>query len=74
MLSGCAFDGETTICASAVRALAVYVKFPSLCEDLCYVENTIESIIRLLKVDNLVVRIKASWSLANITDTFIDNM
>lgn len=59
--------------ASAVRALAVYALFPSLRDDLCFVENTAESIIPLLKDGNLFVRVKASWAMGNISDALVAN-
>lgn len=73
LLTGCGCDEQSTICAAAVRALAVFVLFPSLREDICYVENTAESIIRLMKDQNLQVRVKASWSLGNISDALLLN-
>lgn len=88
-------DEEPIVRASAVRALAILVLFPSLKEsmsseasyfiqlivygrisfaDICYIENTTEAIITLMQDDNLVVRIKASWALANVTDVLVVNM
>ena len=74
LLSSCGCGEESIVRAAAVRALAVYVLFPTLCDNMCFVENTSESILRILKDNNLQVRIKASWSLGNITDAFIANM
>lgn len=45
-----------------------------LLPDICYIENTIEAIIRLMQDDGLSVRIKVSWALANITDVLVVNM
>lgn len=42
--------------------------------DICYIENTIEAIIKLMQDDSLPVRIKVSWALANITDVLVVNM
>lgn len=42
--------------------------------DICYIENTIEAIIKLMQDDSLSVRIKVSWALANITDVLVVNM
>lgn len=90
-------DEEAIVRASAVRALAIFVLFPSLKEgkiwptgfhftpkwlmahsftfpDICYIENTIEAIIKLMQDDSLPVRIKVSWALANITDVLVVNM
>lgn len=75
MLSGIALgDDEPEVRASAVRALAIFVLFPSLKEDICYIENTIEAIFKILYNDVIYVRVKASWSLANVTDVLVLNM
>jgi hypothetical protein len=57
--------------SSAIRALAVYVLFPSLRTDLCFVENTIESILRIIKDPNVLQRTKASWALGNVVDALL---
>lgn len=75
MLNGITIgDDEAIVCAAAVRALAIFVLFPSLKEDICYIENSIEAISRILNDDSLTVRIKVSWALANITDVLVVNM
>ncbi|KAL7049255.1 hypothetical protein ACKWTF_003643 [Chironomus riparius] len=68
ILTGCCYDEDPIVKSSAVRALAVYVLFPSLREDLCFVENTTESVLRIIKDQNIVARTKASFGLANIVD------
>ncbi|XP_058066119.1 HEAT repeat-containing protein 6 [Anopheles bellator] len=73
MLTGCTFDDDSGIAAAAARALSVYILFPSLRDDACYVENTIDSILRILRDPNLNARIKTSWSLGNVTDALILN-
>lgn len=73
VLSGCGCDNENVVQAAAVRALAVYVVFPSLKSNLCLIENTAETIIRLMREPILQVRIKASWSLGNITDALLSS-
>lgn len=75
MLTGITIgDDDAIVSAAAVRALAIFVLFPSLKEDICYIENTIEAILRILHNDSLSVRIKVSWALANITDVLVVNM
>jgi HEAT repeat-containing protein 6 len=71
LLSGCACDEDSLVRASAIRASAVFVLFPSLREDMCYIENITESTLRLVKDKAVLARIKASWSLGNITDALI---
>lgn len=73
LLSGIGCNEESTVRAAAVRALAVYVVFPSLREDLCFIENTAELSIQLMKDSNLYVKVKASWAMGNISDAFIMN-
>lgn len=73
LLSGCTFDDELVVQAAAVRALAIYIMFPSLRENVCFVENTSDAVIRSLQQDNLDIRIKGSWALANISDALVAN-
>lgn len=73
MLSGASCDEECSIRAAAIRALAVYIMFPSLREDMCYIENTAEAVIRSMASTNLEIRVKGSWALGNITDTLLLN-
>lgn len=96
MLSGLSLsDEEPLVCASAVRAMAIFALFPSLREgefsircsairpfslgvnssaDICFIENTMEAAIKIIQDENLPVRIKASWALANITDALVAHM
>ena len=73
ILSGAGCNEENTVRAAAVRALAVYVLFPSLRENLVFVENTAESILQLIKDSNLFVRVRPSWSMGNVSDALITN-
>lgn len=67
-------DEDPIVRASAVRALAIFVLFPSLREDVCFIENTIEATLNILENDSVPVRIKSSWALANITDALVSQM
>ncbi|CRL02980.1 CLUMA_CG016347, isoform A [Clunio marinus] len=71
ILTGCSYDEDSNVKSSAIRALAVYALFPSLRDDLCFIENTIESILRIIKDENIVTRTKASWSLGNVVDALL---
>ena len=71
ILTGCGCDEDSTIKASAIRALAVYAVFPTLRDDLCFIENITEAVLRIMKDNNLLVRVKASWSLGNIVDALL---
>ena len=71
ILTGSSYDDDASVKSSAIRALAVYVLFPSLRTDLCFVENTIESILRIIKDPNVLQRTKASWALGNVVDALL---
>ncbi|EAT38851.1 AAEL009289-PA [Aedes aegypti] len=73
LLTGCTFDEDSGVSSAAVRALSVYILFPSLRDNICYIENTIEAILRIMKDPNVAARVKASWSLGNITDALVLN-
>uniref|UniRef100_A0A4W3IK34 HEAT repeat-containing protein 6 n=1 Tax=Callorhinchus milii TaxID=7868 RepID=A0A4W3IK34_CALMI len=60
--------------AAAVRALGVYVLFPSLRQDVMFVADTANAVLTSLDDKSLNVRTKAAWSLGNLTDTLIANM
>uniref|UniRef100_UPI00398F50B1 HEAT repeat-containing protein 6 n=1 Tax=Pristiophorus japonicus TaxID=55135 RepID=UPI00398F50B1 len=60
--------------AAAVRALGVYILFPSLRQDVMFVADTANAILTSLDDKSLNVRTKAAWSLGNLTDTLIANM
>lgn len=42
--------------------------------DSCFVQNTTEAIIRIIRDENLIVRVKSSWALANVTDSLVSNI
>lgn len=71
-ISSCNEDG-TIIAAAATRALAVYVLFPALHDNLVLVENVAELTLRLSNDSNLLVRIKAFWSMGNVSDALLNN-
>lgn len=73
LLSGSSYDEENSIRAASIRALAVFAVFPSLRDDICYVENCIDSVLRGLTDGNLEVLIKGSWALAKISDVLMAN-
>ena len=73
VLTGASCDEESSIKAAAIRAMAIYVLYPSLREDACYIENTTEAIVRSLEHGNLDICIKGSWALGNITDALLIN-
>lgn len=64
---------DSTVKSASVRVLAVYALFPSMKKNLCFVENTGELILPLMEERNLFVRVRASWSLANISESLLTN-
>lgn len=71
LLFACSRDEENSVRAAAVRALAICVLYPSLREDPGFVVDVAEAIHRTLQDDNMTVRIKASWSLGNLSDALV---
>ncbi|XP_059614918.1 HEAT repeat-containing protein 6 [Phlebotomus argentipes] len=68
LLHGNTSNNETIVRASACRALSVFAQFPSLRDDLVFVENTAEMVADLVPVGEELSRVKAAWALGNITD------
>ncbi|XP_069767503.1 HEAT repeat-containing protein 6 isoform X2 [Narcine bancroftii] len=74
LLLGLNHSEHPLVKAAAVRALGVYILFPSLRQDVMFVADTANAILTCLDDKSLNVRTKAAWSLANLTDTLIANM
>ncbi|XP_049873203.1 HEAT repeat-containing protein 6 [Pectinophora gossypiella] len=74
LLVGSCSDEEATVRAAAVRALAMTVIYRTLREDLCFVSDCGENILRALGEQTLVVRTKAAWALGNLSDALVLNM
>ncbi|KAF2895184.1 hypothetical protein ILUMI_10984 [Ignelater luminosus] len=73
LLFACSRDDENSVKAAAVRALAICVLYPSLREDSGFVVDVAETIHQTLQDENMTVRIKASWSLGNLSDALVLN-
>ncbi|CAH2246737.1 jg8801 [Pararge aegeria aegeria] len=74
LLIGSCSDEEATVRAAAVRALAMAVMYRTLREDICFVSDCGENILRALAEPTLVVRTKAAWALGNLSDALVLNM
>ncbi|KAJ8347719.1 hypothetical protein SKAU_G00263080 [Synaphobranchus kaupii] len=74
VLLGLTYSENSLVKAAAVRALGVYILFPSLREDVMFVADTANAILTSLDDRSPNVRAKASWSLGNLTDTLTVNM
>lgn len=62
---------ESGVRGAAIRALGVYVMFPTLRDDSHFVESIIESIVDAMPDTNMDLRIKTSWALANVTNAML---
>ncbi|XP_053609751.1 HEAT repeat-containing protein 6 [Plodia interpunctella] len=74
LLVGSCSDTEAAVRAAAVRALAMLVMYRTLREDICFVSDCGENILRALAEPTLVVRTKAAWALGNLSDALVLNM
>ncbi|XP_028039410.1 HEAT repeat-containing protein 6-like isoform X2 [Bombyx mandarina] len=74
LLVGSCSDEEASVRAAAVRALAMAVMFKTLREDIHFVSDCGENILRALAEPTLVVRAKAAWALGNLSDALVLNL
>lgn len=72
LLHGCCYDEDSLVRSSACRTLAVFALYPSLKEDLCFIENTSEMVVSLFGDPNVLTRIKCTWSLGNILEALVE--
>nr|XP_006815814.1 PREDICTED: HEAT repeat-containing protein 6-like [Saccoglossus kowalevskii] len=73
MLLGLSVDEDYRVKSSAVRALGVYVVYPCLREDVLFVADTANVILNCLEDASVLVRMKAAWSLGNLSDALVMN-
>ncbi|XP_035439500.2 HEAT repeat-containing protein 6 [Spodoptera frugiperda] len=74
LLIGSCSDEESTVRAAAVRALAMLVMYRTLREDIGFVSDCGENVLRALAEPAMVVRIKAAWALGNLCDALVLNL
>ncbi|KAK7926149.1 hypothetical protein WMY93_008459 [Mugilogobius chulae] len=74
VLLGLTYSENYLVKTAAVRALGIYVLFPCLREDVMFVADTANTILAALEDRSPNVRVKAAWSLGNLTDTLTVNM
>ena len=60
--------------ASSVRALGVFVQYPCLRDDVLFVADTANAVLTAMTDAKIMVRMKAAWSLANVSDSLVTNM
>lgn len=63
---------EPIVRAEVIRTSTIFLSFSSLCNDLVFMENTIDAIVRSFSINNLLARIKIFWSLANVSEALIN--
>ncbi|EDO41325.1 predicted protein, partial [Nematostella vectensis] len=73
MLLGLANEDDNYIKASAVRAVGVLVLYPCLRDDVLFVADTANAVLTCMEDRNIAVRIRAAWSLGNLTDALVVN-
>lgn len=59
--------------AASIRAIGVFVLYPVLREDLVFVTDTASAALNGLNDSVLSVRMRAAWSLANLSDALVIN-
>lgn len=60
--------------ASSVRALGVFVLYPCLRDDVLFVADAANAMLTAMADPKIMVRMKAAWSLANLSDSLVTNM
>ena len=70
---GLTSDDEQQVRASAIRTLGIYVFIPSLRHDVSFMADTASAIIALSGQGQVGVKVKAMWSLGNLTDAIATN-
>ncbi|GBP30966.1 HEAT repeat-containing protein 6 [Eumeta japonica] len=73
LLVGSCCVEEAAVRAAAVRALAMVLMYRSLREDIHFVSDCGENILRALAESTLMVRTKAAWALGNLSDALVKN-
>ena len=73
LVLGMTSDPEAQVRASAVRALGTLVIIPSLRRDVMFLCDAADAIVTLCESDQPQLRIKAVWSLGNLTDALAAN-
>ncbi|KAI8348267.1 armadillo-type protein [Blakeslea trispora] len=64
-------DIDVHVKAAACRALGVFVSFESLREDPLFISDTIKAILSQKEDKTVLVRVRTSWSIANLCDTLV---
>ncbi|XP_033748444.1 HEAT repeat-containing protein 6-like [Pecten maximus] len=73
LVLGLTSDEDRIVRSAAVRAVGVYVLFPCLREDVSFIADAANSILKSMTDTSLNVRLKTAWSLANLCDALVLN-
>ncbi|KAJ7387239.1 hypothetical protein OS493_004213 [Desmophyllum pertusum] len=74
LLLGLSNDEDKNVKASSIRALGVFVLYPCLRDDVLFVADTANAVLTAMTDAKIMVRMKAAWSLANVSDSLVTNM
>ncbi|CAG9102480.1 unnamed protein product [Plutella xylostella] len=74
LLVGSCSDEEAAVRAASVRALAMMLMYRTHREDIYFVCDCGENILRALAEPSLFVRTKAAWALGNLSDALVLNL
>lgn len=74
MLLGLTSDPDALVRDAAVHALGVYILFPCQRSDVSFVADAANVIITCTEDEVPNVRIRASWSIANVAEALLLNM
>lgn len=73
LILGLTSDEDKIVRSSALRTVGVFVLFPCLKEDVCFVADAANAILTSMEDTCLNVRFKTAWSLANLCDALVMN-
>lgn len=74
LVLGLSNDEDKNIKASSVRALGVFVLYQCLRNDVLFVADTANVVLTAMTDPKLMVRMRAAWTLANLSDSLVTNM
>lgn len=74
LLLGLSNDEDKNVKASSARALGVFVLYPCLRDDVLFVADAANAMLAAMADPKIMVRMKAAWSLANLSDSLVTNM
>ncbi|XP_072164191.1 HEAT repeat-containing protein 6-like [Diadema setosum] len=74
LLLGLSNEEDYRVKAASVRALGVFVLYPCLRQDVLFVADTANAILNSLQDSSVNVRMRATWSLGNLSDAMLINL